>query len=151
MYGGRQTFRLNTAVPTKLNIVATRFEQILIAFASRRSLLLLLNFASQVRVLELPWVDVIDHLNHSRDDLELTSHVQMSTVNFCRTVVVIHALKRFGEAPLCNAFAGELRPLRQAADVADCPLIEELAADIFMGSFITNYGRRDSTSDSGRG
>lgn len=145
MYGDRQRFRLNTTVPTKLNIVATRFEQILIAFASRRSLL---NFASQVRVLKLPWVDVIDRLNHSRDDLELTSRVQMSTVNFCRTVVVIHALKRFGEAPLCNAFASELRPLLQAADVVDCPLIEELAADIFVGSFTIKYGRRDSTRDS---
>lgn len=115
------------------------YHQILIAFAARRSLLLL-NYASQVRVTELPWISVVDALLAAGTAGDEVERIKAATTNFCRAITV-NALKCFGETPLCNPFIAELKPLVVQAQLEPCYLTEEIAADIFMGSFVDKFAR----------
>ena len=96
------------------------------AFRRRRSLLLL-NLERQVRSEELPWLAAIDRLRaDSADDRALARQTLKE--------VVAMTLRAFPQAIIPNRLLIELRALARAAAI-DLPLVEELAADIFMGTF----------------
>ena len=96
------------------------------AFRRRRSLLLL-NLEKQIQIEELPWVAAIDRFrNENLSSLDLASQ----TLEEVATLT----LKSFPYAILPNKLLQELRALVKGADL-DIPLVDEVAADIFMGEF----------------
>ena len=96
------------------------------AFARRRSLLLL-DLQSQVRIAELPWVAAVAGFRGAdrsgRDAARLA----------LREIVTL-ALTSFPHAIVPNKLIGEIRTLAKSAGLK-LPLVEEVAADIFMGRF----------------
>ncbi len=100
------------------------------AFRMRRSLLLL-NLQKQVQIEELPWVAAIDAFR--------TQGVQEQDVSRqALTHVSAMALAAFPHAILPNKLLQELKALAKGADLK-IPLVDELAADIFMGQFSTTF------------
>jgi hypothetical protein len=101
------------------------------AFRRRRSLLLF-NLESQVKLGELPWVKAIEGERRAGGEREA-----------CRRAldqVVRLALKTFPEAILPNKLLQEIRFLSAGAGLA-LPIVDELAADIFMGEFSEKFLR----------
>lgn len=96
------------------------------AFRRRRSLLLL-NLETQVRLGELPWVSAIDGFR--RKDLSDAAAARQALEQ-----VVLLALEHFPHAILPNRLVREMAELARRAGVV-IPLVEELATDIFMGTF----------------
>ena len=102
------------------------------AFRRRRSLLLL-NLESQMRFTELPWVAALLPLRSDDKDtcgearLVLSQGVQL-------------ALTGFPQAILPNKLLQELRALAERAGLS-LPLVDEIAADIFMGEFTDKFVR----------
>lgn len=96
------------------------------AFRQRRSLLLL-NLESQVRLGELPWVSAIDRFR--RQDLSESTATRQTLEQ-----VVLLALEHFPHAILPNRLVREMAELVKRAGLT-IPLVEELATDIFMGTF----------------
>ena len=96
------------------------------AFRRRRSLLLL-NLESQVRLDELPWVRAIEGFR--RKDLSDAAAARQALEQ-----VVLLALEHFPHAILPNRLVREMADLAKRAGV-EIPLVEELATDIFMGTF----------------
>jgi hypothetical protein len=96
------------------------------AFRRRRSLLLL-NRESQVKIEELPWVAAIDQFR--RRDLA-ASDLARATLQEITALTLIS----FPQAIIPNKLLQELRDLAKQAKL-DLPLVDELAADIFMGQF----------------
>jgi hypothetical protein len=96
------------------------------AFRRRRSLLLL-DLQSQVKIEELPWVAAIE--DYRSEDLS-TNELSRQTLE----EVVRLTLVSFPQAILPNKLLQELRALVKGAGL-DVPLVDELAADIFMGEF----------------
>jgi hypothetical protein len=97
-----------------------------LAFRRRRSLLLL-DLASQVRLSELPWISAIEPWVGSDDASRAAARdtlVELSSV----------ALQSFPATILPNRLVKEMRVLGSAAGLT-LPLVDELAADIFMGQF----------------
>jgi hypothetical protein len=105
------------------------------AFRRRRSLLLL-NLESQVKIDELPWVAAIDPFR--RRDLS-GSEVARATLE----EITVLALISFPQAILPNKLLQELRELARQAHL-DLPLVDELAADIFMGEFSEKFAQAAS-------
>lgn len=100
------------------------------AFRRRRSLLLL-NLEKQVRIEELPWVASIDRFrSESLSSRELAKQTLEE--------VTILTLKSFPHVILPNKLLQELRALVKGAQLA-IPLVDELAADIFMGQFSEKF------------
>ena len=96
------------------------------AFRRRRSLLLL-NLEKQIQIEELPWVAAIDRFrNENLSSLDLASQTLEE--------VTLLTVKSFPYAILPNKLLQELRALVKGADL-DIPLVDEVAADIFMGEF----------------
>jgi hypothetical protein len=96
------------------------------AFRRRRSLLLL-NLEKQVQIEELPWVAAIERFrSDSLSGRELARQALEE--------VVVLTLTSFPNAILPNKLLQELRALVTSAGL-DIPLVDELAADIFMGEF----------------
>ncbi|VEG28419.1 hypothetical protein [Actinomyces howellii] len=98
------------------------------AFRRRRTLLLL-DYASQFRFEELPWIQAADAARRSspsRDAAEVGRQVAAT------------ALEAFPGTILPNALISELRTLWDAGGIRTT-LTEELAADIFMGGFSTRF------------
>ncbi len=96
------------------------------AFRRRRSLLLF-NLEKQVQIEELPWVATIDRFrgeNFSRRELaeQVLEEITELTIT------------SFPHALLPNKLLQELRALATSAGL-DIPLVDEVAADIFMGQF----------------
>ncbi|WP_119726710.1 hypothetical protein [Thermomonospora amylolytica] len=100
------------------------------AFRNRRSLLLL-NLEHQVRIGELPWVEAV--ARHRRRD----GTTRESARTVLRQLGEL-ALQGFPGTILPNPLIGELATLARQAGV-DVPLTEELAADIFMGTFTAKF------------
>ena len=102
------------------------------AYASfrRRRSLLLLHLAKQVQLQELPWVRVLDH--YKEDDavkaLARETLTQVCAITF----------KNFPQQILPNKMLQEIRFLAKCAGL-QIPIVEELAADIFMGEFSAKY------------
>jgi hypothetical protein len=100
------------------------------AFRRRRSLLLL-NLEGQVRIEELPWVAAIE--GNRREGV---SAIEASRQAFGEIVQI--ALTSFPHAILPNRLVRELRALANGAGLR-LPLVDELAADIFMGTFTATF------------
>ncbi|MBW9211624.1 hypothetical protein KV100_18380 [Mumia sp. zg.B21] len=99
------------------------------AFRRRRSLLLL-NLEKQVQLTELPWVRAT--ARHS----EATSDEAMAVAQRVGSL----ALDHFPATITPNPLVRELQHLLTAAGY-NVPLVEELAADIFMGRFSDKFRR----------
>jgi hypothetical protein len=100
------------------------------AFRRRRSLLLL-NLEKQVQIEELPWIAAIDRFrSKSLSSRELARQTLEE--------LTVIALTAFPHAILPNKLLQELRSLATEAEL-DIPLVDELAADIFMGRFSEKF------------
>lgn len=100
------------------------------AFRRRRSLLLL-DLQSQVKIGELPWVAAIENF---RSESLSTKELAKQTLE----EVVSLTLVSFPHAIVPNKLLQELRALAKGAGL-DIPLVDELAADIFMGEFSRKF------------
>ncbi|MEM7802489.1 MAG: hypothetical protein AAF633_25065, partial [Chloroflexota bacterium] len=100
------------------------------AFRQRRSLLLL-NLESQVKLEELPWVEGI---NLFRETSLSTRQLAYQTFE----EVVRLALLSFPQTITPNKLLQELRALAKNAQL-EIPLVDEIAADIFMGDFSQKF------------
>jgi hypothetical protein len=96
------------------------------AFRRRRSLLLL-NLEKQVQIEELPWIAAIDKFRVEDPSTRELSKQVLEEVSLL-------TLSSFPHAILPNKLLRELAALVKAAEL-DIPLVEEMAADIFMGTF----------------
>jgi hypothetical protein len=99
------------------------------AFRNRRSLLLL-NLERQVRAEELPWVRAVaaHRVDAEASDVSAAALRQLGGL-------AVHA---FPATILPNPLVRELSVLARQADLG-APLVEELAADIFMGTFTPKF------------
>ncbi|MGC7101095.1 hypothetical protein ACPZ19_41015 [Amycolatopsis lurida] len=111
-------------------VVARLHEQTYTAFRRRRGLLLL-NLEHQVRFTELPWVDALGPCRSPKPD-----HAAAARRALRQTTML--ALTAFPHALLPNPLVSELRTLAKQAKL-ELPLVEEVAADIFMGTFTTKW------------
>lgn len=100
------------------------------AFRRRRSLLLL-NLESQIKLEELPWVAV---LNRFRDETLSSQQLARQTLEEVTRLAIVS----FPQAILPNKLLQELRALAKGAGL-DLPLVDEVAADIFMGKFTDKF------------
>lgn len=100
------------------------------AFRRRRSLLLL-NLEKQVQFCELPWVAAIEPFR--RKDAS-TREVALQAFK----ELAILTLRAFPQAIVPNKLLQEFKALAQDAGLK-LPLVEELAADIFMNDFSPKY------------
>ena len=112
--------------PTLRQIYAAIYQ----AFRRRRSLLLF-DLQSQVQIHELPWVAAIDEFRSEN----LSSQ---EAANQALHEVICLALVSFPQAIIPNKLLQELRALQKSAGI-NIPLIDELAADIFMGEFSSKF------------
>jgi hypothetical protein len=108
------------------------YESVYGAFRRRRSLLLL-DLESQVRFEELPWISAINPWVESGEESSRGSRAAM--IRATRL-----AIESFPQTILPNRLVRELRALAAAAG-EQVPLVDELAADIFMGAFSASYLR----------
>lgn len=100
------------------------------AFRRRRSLLLL-NLETQVQIEELPWVAAIDRFRSE----SLTEH---ESARQTLEEVALLTITSFPHAIVPNKLLQELRALIKTAKL-DLPLVDEVAADIFMGTFSDKF------------
>lgn len=108
------------------------YEGIYLSFRRRRSLLLL-DLESQVRLNELPWVAAIEPWVGSDDATQTAARKTL-------TETTVLAIENFPHSIFPNRLIKELRALAQAAAL-NIPLVDELAADIFMGAFSGSFLR----------
>jgi hypothetical protein len=108
------------------------YETTYAGFRRRRSLLLL-DLQSQVRFEELPWMTAI--LPWIGDDEETRAAAKSALQQAAQLT-----LRSFPQTILPNPLVGELRALATAAGI-QLPLVNELAADIFMGAFSGTFLR----------
>jgi hypothetical protein len=106
------------------------YEQIYAAFRRRRSLLLL-NLEHQVRFDELPWVAALAPLRASNLGVKAQARQTLEQV-------AVLALSSFPETILPNPLVREMSALTGSAGLK-IPLVEEVAADIFMGTFTAKW------------
>ncbi|MFD9095865.1 hypothetical protein [Streptomyces collinus] len=99
------------------------------AFRNRRSLLLL-NLQRQVRVEELPWVRAVaaQRAGSGADEAAAEALRQLGGL----------AVRAFPGTILPNPLVRELAVLARQAELG-APFVEELAADIFMGTFTPKF------------
>lgn len=100
------------------------------AFRRRRGLLLV-DYQHQIRVGELPWVAALEA---ARAD---TAHAKGRAREAVGAASAV-ALRAFPYTIVPNKLVTELYSLTNAAGLA-LPLVEELAADIFMGAFTAKF------------
>ncbi|MET9259465.1 hypothetical protein [Amycolatopsis sp. NPDC004079] len=110
--------------------LSTLYAQTYAAFRRRRSLLLL-DLEHQIRIEELPWVRAIDPLRARRPDAARAARQTLAQT-------VLLALNAFPHAILPNTLVRELGALAKQAELP-MPLVEEVAADIFMGRFTAKW------------
>ena len=102
------------------------YSQIYQAFRSRRSLLLL-NLEHQVQLEELPWVAVLDRY---RKPTLKTGEGATQTLS----QLTMLGITSFPQTIFPNPFVRELAALANSAEI-EVPFVEEIATDIFMGTF----------------
>ena len=113
-------------------VIAGVYARTYTAFRRRRSLLLL-NLEHQVRFEELPWVAALS-------GFRAQGHSTLAARQALHRAVLL-ALDSFPERILPNPLVREFGALATAADVR-LALVEEVAADIFMGTFRRSGGPR---------
>jgi hypothetical protein len=111
------------------------FSQIYAAFRRRRSLLLL-DLQHQVRLDELPWVAALQPMR--KTDLSVQTQARQTLEQVC-----LLAISAFPQTLLPNPLVRELGALATRAGL-QIPLVEEVAADIFMGTFTAKWSKAAS-------
>ena len=106
---------------------------IYVAFRKRRSLLLI-DYASQVKLSELPWAQAIQANRKG----SLGGEAEARQVF---TQLASIAFTAFPHQIVPNKLLTEFRTLAQLASMVDLPFVDELAADIFMGGFSSKFLR----------
>jgi hypothetical protein len=119
--------------------LAHLYAQTYTAFRRRRSLLLL-NLEHQVRFEELPWITALAPVRIRRAD-------QRGPAQEALRQVTLLALTAFPHAILPNPLVREIGALANQAGLP-LPLVEEVAADIFMGAFTVKW--RDAAAVASR-
>lgn len=102
------------------------------AFRRRRSLLLV-NLQSQVKLEELPWVRAVNAFRADGTDTRRRARVVLEEL-------VTAAVTGFPQQILPNKLLQEVRALVTGAGL-DVPVVDEVAADIFMGTFSEKFLR----------
>ncbi|MEW6735998.1 MAG: hypothetical protein AB1489_32185 [Acidobacteriota bacterium] len=102
------------------------------AFSRRRSLLLL-NLESQVKLKELPWAKAIDA--YRKESL----NAQEQALETLKQLVII-TVSTFPQQIVPNKLLQEIRSLAESARL-QFPIVDEVAADIFMGEFSEKFLR----------
>ncbi|MFJ1767320.1 hypothetical protein ACIOD2_43790 [Amycolatopsis sp. NPDC088138] len=110
--------------------LAALYAQTYAAFRRRRGLLLL-DLEHQVRIEELPWIGALEPLRGHRPDATRAARHTL-------TQTVLLALGSWPQAILPNTLVRELGALAKQAGTP-MPLVEEVAADIFMGTFTAKW------------
>ncbi|RDH43665.1 hypothetical protein [Zooshikella ganghwensis] len=108
------------------------YRQTYIAFRKRRSLLLL-NFSSQVKFEEIPWLSVLNQYS------SINTNSKAAAKSILKEVSEL-VLFSFPHAIIPNKLLQEFRSLIKQADL-DIPLVDEVAADIFMGAFSGKFAQ----------
>jgi hypothetical protein len=108
------------------------YASIYAAFRRRRSLLLL-DLQHQVRIEELPWIAALGNFRTTHTSERQVAHDALRDVSTL-------ALTAYPETILPNKLLQELAALAKSAEI-DLPIVEELAADIFMGRFTEKFVR----------
>jgi hypothetical protein len=108
------------------------FVSIYGAFRRRRTLLLL-SLQSQVRLDELPWVAALAVFRQPNLSGQARARQTLEQVSAL-------AFTGFPQTILPNQLISEMATLSEAAGLK-LPLVEELAADIFMGTFTPKFER----------
>jgi hypothetical protein len=106
------------------------YARIYAAFRRRRSPLLL-NLEHQVQIEELPWVKAIEAFRKQSADSEVKAYDTLQHASML-------AFTSFPQTILPNPLVRELDALATQAKLA-IPLVEEVAADIFMGTFTLKW------------
>ncbi|WP_254896689.1 hypothetical protein [Amycolatopsis sp. Hca4] len=117
--------------------LAVLYAQTYAAFRRRRGLLLL-DLEHQVRLEELPWIRALEPFRARRPDVAGAARQTL-------TQTVLLALGAFPQAILPNTLLRELGALAKQAGVP-MPLLEELAADIFVGTFTEKWRAAAATA-----
>ncbi|MBW3556742.1 MAG: hypothetical protein KY454_07365 [Actinobacteria bacterium] len=112
------------------SILRDLYARIYAAFRRRRSLLLL-NLEHQVQIDELPWIGAVEPFRKS------TADSQVKAVDTLRHASLL-AFTSFPQTILPNPLVRELDALAKEARL-DLPFVEEVAADIFMGTFTLKW------------
>ncbi|MFC4855545.1 hypothetical protein [Actinophytocola glycyrrhizae] len=120
-------------------VLAALYAKTYAAFRRRRSLLLL-DLRTQVGFGELPWVAAVEPLRAHRQDTAKAARQALAQTTML-------ALTAFPHTILPNPLVKEFGALARQADLS-LPLVEEIAADIFMGTFTTRF--RDAAAVASR-
>jgi hypothetical protein len=108
------------------------YESVYAAFRKRRSLLLL-DLQSQVKIEELPWVAAIQRERAKGLGAQVPARLTLERL-------ATLAITAYPDVILPNKLITELQGLANAAKL-EAPLVEEIAADIFMGTFSGKFVR----------
>jgi hypothetical protein len=108
------------------------YRQAYAAFRRRRSLLLL-NLEHQVQFEELPWIAAVQPLRMDDPDTARAARQTLTQAAFL-------AITGFPQTLMPNPLVSEMSTLTVQAGLS-LPLVEELAADIFMGTFTEKWAR----------
>ncbi|MEW8029652.1 MAG: hypothetical protein AB2761_03455 [Candidatus Thiodiazotropha endolucinida] len=100
------------------------------AFRRRRSLLLM-NLEKQVQIEELPWIAALERF---RSDSLSSQDIAKQTLE----EITVLTLATFPHAIFPNKLLQEISVLAKSAHL-DIPIVDELAADIFMGEFSRKF------------
>lgn len=106
------------------------FARTYVAFRQRRSLLLL-NLEHQVTLDELPWVSALQSFRCH--DSSTARNARQSLRD-----VTLLAFEHFPHTIVPNPLLREMAALAKRADL-ELPFVEEIAADIFMGTFSKKF------------
>ncbi|GAB0107701.1 hypothetical protein JMUB6875_66980 [Nocardia sp. JMUB6875] len=126
-------------------VAASLYEQLYTAFRRRRSLLLI-NLQHQVRFDELPWVTALHVLRESpapkrptrKGGTAAPSPTTAAAAHRLLRQTALLAIESFPRAVIPNPLVREFHTLAGQADLR-LPLVEEVAADIFMGTFTEKW------------
>jgi len=119
--------------------LAALYEQAYAAFRRRRSLLLL-NLEHQVQFEELPWIAAVA-------PYRATDGAAGAAARQALAQVTLVAMTGFPQAIVPNKLVREMSALATQAGIS-VPLVEEVAADIFMGTFTDKW--RQAAAIAGR-
>jgi hypothetical protein len=113
------------------------YGQAYAAFRRRRSVLLL-NLEHQVRFSELPWIAALQPFRSGHADAAGAARQALTQVTYA-------AIRGFPQTILPNPLIAELSTLAARAGLS-VPLTEEVAADIFTGTFTSKWAQAAATA-----
>lgn len=113
------------------------YESTYTAFRRRRSLLLL-NLEHQVGLGDLPWITALSGSRRNNLGIKKLARQTLEQVSLL-------AMTSFPQTILPNPLVSEMSSLVKQAGL-ELPLVEEIAADIFMGTFTSKWAQAAMTA-----